>query len=419
MQHATMMAIKKMEDTYSDFQNNWNNFIKSKRLGEIDFPKIVFDHNIQDNTMFSFPDATASEKQLVNEFFDKNYVIDIFRSMFKGHPLFNKFATFIYDKSMMEKLPLNEKKFCAAMYDKAYQYANNALIIASEFLNMSRMGIHEICISDHQALGMAHMKFDIPVENLVMPVDSIFVHIPKTVFKLSIFKENLPLLIENCRSNSTPEDVATQRFINTIEKNGENIVVLIQKHGGPNHTVSAKFYCGPLTAVTFASVHGNFEEVLQDDRVGLLTAQYAIRAALSACMIAAMKPNLYSTRSMDKSIQKDRSFFLDKLNKVIPIKKELCTYNIFQNDMKTYHDRTGTGAGVSPESVTIKPIFVHGHWRLQPYGEKRSLRRVQWIKAHIRNKDLLLTNDPKIITSSKFTQPDEIIKAEVNCSHNG
>jgi hypothetical protein len=59
---------------------------------------------------------------------------------------------------------------------------------------------------------------------------------------------------------------------------------------------------------------------------------------------------------------------------------------------------------------------VHGHFRQQPYGEKRLLRRLQWIKACIRNKYLLKGEKPVVITQAELTQSNDVINDLVNVS---
>ena len=281
-------------------------------------------------------------------------------------------------------------------------------------------GIHELTVSDEQAVGMIGMKFNIALEDFVMPVDSMIVHFPKTIWEHSVFKDEMLRCVSYSDEMTSKYDMiqedyqAMQKAKSDFLNQKYPVSVLVQKHNQEIKTLTVYVKLGDYCAYTMYVT----KEVSIEDAIKFTQGQEPlIRAALSAVLISSMKPNLIEPREIPNSVARDRNFLIQKIHKTVPLKVLVPTYGIFQKNMKTYHDRTTTtGTGKSPSEVIIKPVFVWGHWRNQPFGPKRSQRRLQWIKSYIRNKDLLMGKDPQIITSSRFTQPDEVIQAEVDCS---
>lgn len=311
---------------------------------------------------------------------------------------------------------------------KMKRQVESTMMQTVSMLKMAKVGIHEITVNEDQALGMTAMRFDINSKDFMMPVDSMIVHLPQKLLQHEMFAKPIDDLIkvfdESVQFKYASQDAidSWNRYRKQFRTHGDSIAVVVQKYDGPKQNVVARFQLNnTIEFKVFASNDRVFEEDLQAKDLPEFT-RLVFRAALSAVMIATMKPEVLQDRQIDKSVEKSRRFFIEKLEKLTRQKILQPTYRIFQPSMKTYMDRTGAGigkssAGSKSESpIIIKPVFVWGHWRNQPHGPKRSMRRLQWIKAYIRNKDLLIGENPEIITSSKFTQPDSIVLNEVECS---
>jgi hypothetical protein len=314
----------------------------------------------------------------------------------------------------------------ATLIEKRNRYLENARDMVANYAlatKLAKDGLHELTVSPEQALGMADMKFSLTTDEFLMPVDSMVVHIPQTLFKLDRFAQNMPgmekALLSDIRgvpiSSMFIDKVtkATHKFI----KNGEAISILVQKFNGNQKAVSLRMFIGEQNWNMVANTNLNSGEKTpiefclqqQDSSPPLVLDLY--RIALSACLISTVKAGMCIDREIPSGVQKERNRFFDRISPVIKIEKK--TYFIFQPNMKTYKEEgvAGESDRKSPESYTIRPIFVSGHMRRQPYGPKRSLRRIQWIKAIIRNKRLLINPDAPIVTHSDFTQPNEVIEA--------
>ncbi len=319
----------------------------------------------------------------------------------------------------------------------------DAASVVAQGQKLAKDGLHEITIGDEQALGMADMRFNLSVHEFMMPAGSVVIHIPREIFKHERFSSLLPELREYLdksweirKQDPTffkedgaqvkSRDYAVPRMF--ADKGGA-VSVLVQSHPGPQCALVSKFVLGSahITMVMnddskdspekCPEIEQCFEMMNYVHHMADLKSPKIFddlhRIALSAVLISTVRAGICRPRTMEHSVAKDRLRFLDGLGKKTPLKVEHTAYFILQPEMRTYVDKSvaedTVATGDSPDKVVLKPIFVHGHFRRQPYGPKRTLRRIQWIKCSIRNRRLLLGDSPAIVTSSTLTQPDDVI----------
>ena len=200
---------------------------------------------------------------------------------------------------------------------------------------------------------------------------------------------------------------------------GAPLTVLVQRHPSTN-CLSVQFLIGEHS-YCFVCAGEKIETALISSKEEWVPELFQCihKIAMSAVLISTVKPNICKPRELTQSVVKHRARFLESLAKV-GMRIEHAAYFILQPDMKTYREKSEPVEDVvkrtSPDRVIIKPIFVHGHFRQQPYGEKRLLRRLQWIKACIRNKYLLKGEKPVVITQAELTQSNDVINDMVSVS---
>ena len=385
MQHFTKEMINDLHKFLSHSSSMWN-FYKAEKL-----PQITFNSDLQPICDHPYWD------KFLDHFFDF-----IFANVKKEYH-----GTGIKDDKLF---PIAKLKFSSCL---------KSSVMAQKIVEC---GIHELTISADQALGSADMHFNITPEEFMMPAESVFVYIPQNTFELDRFKDMLSdIVVHSNKLMPISMQGLIEPSFNSVMKRfsevGAPLSVLVQKHNG--NVISSKFNIGSQTFHFFCC--GSTIENRMSLRASSHPKLYEDihRIALSAVLISTVRPNMCHPRVMDASVAKDRAKFLGKIGEK-GMKIEHASYFILQPDMKTYHVKSdfveSDRSRVSPDRVIIKPIFVHGHFRQQPYGEKRLLRRLQWIKACIRNKHLLKGERPVVITQAELTQPNDVIKDMVNVS---
>ena len=349
---------------------------------------------------------------------------------------------------MMRALALKESdirpggKYNAMLHISLEQVLDAASVVA-QAQKIAKDGIHEFSITGDQALGLADMKFNLDVDEYMMPAGSVIVHIPQEIYKLDRFGSLLPELrlylqksweIRKRDPMFDDEDapVIHNRDLDAARRSSDKggaISVLVQKFDGPQHAMVVKFILGNAhitmvcnnNSIETPGKKPNIEECfaamnhvhhLEDVRSPKIFDDLH-RIALSAVLVSTIRPGLCHPRTMDYGVAKDRARFIEGLGKKTPLRVEHASYFILQPEMKTYSEKSEpseSGLREAPDKVIIKPVFVHGHFRRQPYGPKRTLRRIQWIKCSIRNRRLLIGDNPPIVTAATFTQPTDVIK---------
>jgi hypothetical protein len=301
---------------------------------------------------------------------------------------------------------------------------------------LAQEGLHELTITPDQALGMADMKFNLTTTEFEMPVDSMVVHIPRELYKLPRFGDELhamkEFLMHGIPVSNTPASLYDKIYKEAVNfaKHGDAISILVQKFKGPQNAIAMRMLMGgahthmvlnDMSTRKDEPVSNTIEDCfkyskIDAERTATIAEQPKLindlfRIALSSVLISTLKPSLCIPRELSSGVMKERSRFLEKIKETIKI--EEMRYFIFQPNMKTYVEKTEGDAVLdrgSPSTFTLRPVFVSGHWRRQPHGPQRSLRRLQWIKALIRNKRLLVGESAPIVTSAVLTQPNEVVK---------
>jgi hypothetical protein len=417
MQHATSLFIAKLNDCAKFVLETWSAFSKN-----IHFPDLEVDIHTSDidpvlgrkiKDMFVL-DGIDKDQHIAFERFKKEVLVYGFASIIDPEYC-ARLRTGDYDSK--------EPRF-ALFCNKINTQVDSAILQTVQLRKLAKDGIHELCVNDEQAVGMTAMRFNIKSDDFIIPVKSMLVHLPRTIFKHDIFQEASEIFLSNIKESAT-FSMATQQTTNLwidyerqFRKSGDSVAVLVQAFDGPNKNIVARFNLGgSMEFKIFCDKNHTFEEDLQNSGLPEM-ARLIFRAALSAVLISTMKPEVVQTREVERSVEKIRRHLIAKTEKITNTKIKVPSYTIFQPSMKTYQNKTITsGTGTSPSTITLKPVFVWGFWRRQPHGPNNSLRKLKWIEAYIRNKDLLLGDNPQIITSSKFTQPEDVIENEIDCSH--
>lgn len=405
MQHSTSVMLQKFIEATELLKKLWNEY-----TNKFPFPSLTIDWCLESGLVVhqcNDPEYEHAVSQFINVWWKEELYGRIYPELKR-----------VDDKSFLSSEKHRLKRESALTHIDRIVYADVSR--TAHLLKIGRDGIHEMTVSPDQAAGLIGMKFNLSTEDFLMPVDSMIIHFPKDIWNHPIFQSQVNSCVEETNSikeeyTMLPDDAKQMdKKSNEFIKNKSDISVLVQKHNTKNQTVTAFLSIPNYASFTvYATKDIPFEKAIG------FSGGFSLffRAALSAVLVSSIKPDLVENRTISGSIQKERKFLLQKIEKTIPTKKFVAAYSIFQSGMKTYADRTtASGTGKSPSEIIIKPVFVWGHWRRQPYGPRREQRRIQWIKSYIRNKDLLLVKDPQIITTSQFTQPEQVIDMEVKCS---
>lgn len=286
----------------------------------------------------------------------------------------------------------------------------------AEFSGIRRHGLHEFSVSAEQAVGMGLMRFNMSTSDFQPPVDCMYVVIPRDFF---LREEITPLLDSYCeaqagvkeghlgkvglRAESTSnggflrDDDAVRRF---REKPSDVTVAIVRN--GPcvmTNVVS----CGVNTHVIF-NAQESMEETLSKPTALSDLDRVLVRVALSAALLATMRPKDLLPMPLDAKQVRERGSILAKIKTVV-----LPSYLIFQKSLRTF-SRPPADSSSEPcerrqqDERFVRPHFVHGHWRHQAYGPKWSLRRFRYIAPQIRHRSAFLGRQEDVITETRLAE---------------
>jgi hypothetical protein len=279
----------------------------------------------------------------------------------------------------------------------------------AEVTGIRRHGMHEFALSADQAIGMGMMKFKMKTSDFVMPVDHMYVVIPRKLFSAEEFSGMFDSFVDNLRppdegwdSKGVVGDAVVKvreelhAQINSFRSSPRDVPVVLTKNGN----------CLMVNAICAGvQMHVVFNETqMMEDTIQRATTlsemdKMLIRIGLSAALFATMRPSDLMPMELTPKQKRERETIIGKVCKTVVHP----SYMIFQPNMKTYRNSTPTGkTRESPEIRNVRPIFVHGHWRNQAYGQKWSLRRLRFMAPQIRYRHAFLGGPENIICSSKL-----------------
>lgn len=324
--------------------------------------------------------------------------------------------------------------------------------------HIAKTGLHELVITPEQALQLMNIKLDVLPMDHIMPHKSMFVNIPKEFFMhpdMKDYLDEVDYVLNSKLANMTYGDehlAELKQGLANLRAGKDDAVVNLCQVGqvlAIDTIIGAKMHKDKPNQAYLSNYEGMFnfltieqqldykdcrvEPPILDGEVAhqvTNTRFYGLlnRIAIGACVISTIKNSVIDA-AYSLGVLTERKRSVERISKTKHIViTDVRSSVILQTNMKSLRKIAGTKrtkitTEVSGETRTIyitrRPCDVSAHWRNQPYGEGRKLRRLKWIKQHKRNADLLDDPNPTVVTSTKMTHPVEVVKDVVNSTQGG
>jgi len=419
MEHATGKALEYMYKT-------WDFALSYKLKTGNDIPKLIFEMNPDSKFIKYMKSFQGDMKRPIGYAFHSSDDFTYFESE-EDH---NKVFDYIYAMSKVAAHHHVVPKFVVQ------QHAHFFLLMTKILQQVAVEGVHELKISPEQAIRLAQAKLPVKPSEITLPHKNMFVFIPKDTFA----KPEMQKYLDGVKYIASQGAGSSADACKLILDCRNHIIVNLNQHtnslslliitNGDQVGISVNDLSTYLDIDTLENQMSNVDAstyAVQKNLVYKLYEFYQVchRIAIGAALVSTIKNSIikaaYGKSSVDIEFR-DRAM-IAKLSKKV-VMNDIRTSVILQPSMKSLR-----GFGTSKRSVTEavtddtkiiivtrRPYEVSGHHRNQRVGKGRTEFRRVWVKQHIRNKHLLDTANPTIVTSTEMTHPIHVIEDVVKAS---